>query len=211
MAEVGREEIGRLQVAQDVVTRVVFDEVAFQVTAQREGVRVSVDQENWAMLRHRTQVLPAEAGVLDSEMLVEERSGDIDYQHYLLVDWDDAMSPPYLSFSEPPLEIVREYARGQSIELGLEDVACYTMTYRDGVQARFERTGPWTFDFQFSTGFRGSFWRDAEGWCNLRFRGDRLESDAGRGSAQSKFIVSRCKYSGNLLLILQAGATVYLE
>lgn len=211
MADVEQELGGRLRMLPDVVTTVVFDDVAFQVSARRDQVRISVDPESWVVLRQRTQTLPAEAAILDSELLVEERSGDVDYQSYMLVDWEDCMSLPFLSFAVPPLEIVRQYARGQSIELGIEDVACYTVTYRDGVQARFQRTGPCTFEFEYSTGFRGSCWRDSDGWCNLRFRGDRLEPDADRGESQSKFIISRCKYSDNLLLVFQDDATVHLS
>jgi hypothetical protein len=42
----------------------------------------------------------------------------------------------------------------------------------------------------------------------LRFRGDRLKPSEDALHSQSKSIVSRSEYSGNLLLILQDAATV---
>jgi hypothetical protein len=66
------------------------------------------------------------------------------------------------------------------------------------------------FRFEFSTGFRGRFWRDPDGSFTLRFHGDRLADPEDARRSQSKFIISRCKYSGNLPLILQDDATVHL-
>ncbi len=194
-----------------VPTVVAFDDATFTVAVGADGVRVERDPDNWAMVRRRSQRFPAEAAIVDSQVLSEERRGEIDYAHYFLVDWEDAMSLPQLTFQEPPREVVRRYAAGQSIELGLEEVALYRVVYRDAVEAAFERVGEQSFRFQFSTGFRGTFWRDPDGSCTLKFKGDRLQPTEDAVRSQSKFIVSRCKYSGNLLLILQDDATVFLS
>ena len=126
------------------------------------------------------------------------------------VDWEDAMSHPQLTFHVTPREVVRRYVRGQSIELGLIESDTYRVVYQDGVEAEFRRTGEAAFSFEFSTGFRGSFWKDPDGSYTISFRGDRLDDQDEDQKSQSKFIISRCKYSGNLLLILQDDATVYL-
>jgi hypothetical protein len=204
------EQLQQVHLVPAADTTISFDDVTFQVAIQDDEVRVALDGDNYALVRHRSQRTPAEASILVGEVLEEERRGKIDYERYFLVDWEDAMSLPLLTFQTPPKEVARHYAAGQSIELGLEDVEHYRVVYRDGVEADIERTGPDAYRFEFSSGFRGQFWKDPDGTYNLRFRGDCLEDTDEARRSQSKFIVSRCRYSGNVLLILQDEATVYL-
>ena len=205
------EQVLQVHLVHDVPTVVSFDDVTFQLTFLEDEVRVAVDDDNYALVRHGSQAVPMEAGIREDEVLEEERCGEIDYRHYFLVDWEDAMSLPELTFRIPPREVARHYAAGQSVELGLEEAASHRVVYCDGVEAVIERTGDAAFRFEFSTGFRGGFWRDPDGSYTLQFRGDCLDEPEEAGRMQSKFIVSRCKYSGNLLLILRDDATVYLS
>lgn len=45
----------------------------------------------------------------------------------------------------------------------------------------------------------------------IKFKGDRLDPSEEAYHSQSKFVVSRSKYSGNLLLVLQDDARVHLR
>jgi len=45
----------------------------------------------------------------------------------------------------------------------------------------------------------------------LKFKGDKLKPGEDDLKSQSKFIVSRSKYTGKLLLFLQENATVILK
>ena len=76
------------------------------------------------------------------------------------------------------------------------------------IHAVFNRRKDTGFDFSFSTGFYGSFWNDEDGSYTLKFKGDRLAKGEDDLHSQSKFIVSRSKYSGMLQLILTENATV---
>ena len=97
-----------------------------------------------------------------------------------------------------------------TIELGLEDISEYHVVYRDGVEASFRRRDVGGFDFSFSTGFNGSFWKEPDDSYTLKFKGELLEPTEEAARSRSKFIVSRSKYSGYLLLILEEDATVSL-
>jgi hypothetical protein len=203
-------QLQQVRLVPTVDTVILFDDVTFQVAVQRDEVKVAVDSENYAVVRHRSQRTTAESAIMGAEVLEEEQRGVIDYGRYFLVDWEDAMSLPQLTFHVTPREVVRRYVRGQSIELGLIESDTYRVVYQDGVEAEFRRTVEAAFSFEFSTGFRGSFWKDPDGSYTISFRGDRLDDQDEDQKSQSKFIISRCKYSGNLLLILQDDATVYL-
>ncbi len=109
-----------------------------------------------------------------------------------------------------PLALSRRYKVGQTIELGLEDVPQYQVVYDDGVEAVFTSDGSRDFSFSFSTGFYGTFHKEPDDSFTLRFKGDRLKPEEEGIASQSKFIVSRSKYTGNLLLVFQEGATVSL-
>jgi hypothetical protein len=204
------EQVVSVHLVPDVATNVSFDDVTFRLTVRNGGVRVALDDDNYALVRRRSQSMPAEAAILEGQVVYEERLGEIDYERYFLIDWEDAMSHPELTFRSQPREVTRHYAAGQSIELGVENVARYRVVYPDGVEAVFERTGEASFRFNFSTGFHGDFWRDPDDTYTLRFRGDRMVSSEEAHHSQSKFIISRCKHSGNLLLILQDEAEVFL-
>lgn len=189
-------------------TTLSFDDAVFQLSRQPDGIRIAVDDANFSIVRRVPQRVPCEGELLDALIPQESRVGAVDYSRYFIIDWDDEASLPRVTFTAPPRAVERRYARGQSIELGLEDVNRYRVRYRDGVEADFERVDPQRFEFQFSTGFYGSFWKDPDGSYTLRFRGDRMEPTEDAQRSQSKFIVSRSKYSGNLLLILQDDAVV---
>lgn len=192
-------------------TTLSFDDAVFQLSRQPDGVRIAVDDANFSIVRRVPQSVPCEGELLGVHIPQESREGAIDYSRYFIVDWDDEASLPLITFTAPPRAVERRYGKGQSIELGLEDVSRYHVRYRDGVEADFEHVGPERFRFHFSTGFYGSFWKDPDGSYTLKFRGDRMEPAEDAHRSQSKFIVSRCKYSGNLLLLLQEPASVSLE
>lgn len=65
------------------------------------------------------------------------------------------------------LAVTRKYVKGGRIELGIEDVAGYRLTYSDSVEADFDRTDEATFEFKFSTGFYGSFKEMGDGSYTL--------------------------------------------
>jgi hypothetical protein len=204
------DELRQIHLVSGVETDVAFEDASFRIAVEGGEVRVAIDDDNYATVRHRLQSVPLEAAIHADQVLDEERRGDIDYGPYFVVDWEDEMSLPHLTFHTAPTEVVRRYAAGQSIELGLGEAERYRVVYRDGVEAVFERSDDAAFRFEFSTGFRGRFWRDADGSYTLKFRGDLVGDSDEAQHSQSKFVVSRCKYSGNLLLILQDDATVYL-
>ena len=131
------------------------------------------------------------------------------HEKYFSVHWDE-VSLPELKLTAEPTRVERWYEKGQSIEFGLEDVSEYKVVYRDGVKADFRRREAGGFDFSFSTGFEGSFWKDPDGSYTLKFKGELLEPTEEAERSRSKFIVSRSKYSGNLILILEDDATVTL-
>ncbi len=189
-------------------TTLSFDDAAFQLSPHQDGVRIAVDDANYSIVRRISQRVPCEGKMFGDHIPQASRVGTIDYERYFLVDWDDEASLPRVTFTVPPRSVERRYARGQSIELGLEEVGRYRVRYRDGVEAEFVRVTSQHFEFRFSTGFYGSFWKDSDASYTLKFRGDRMEPTEDPQRSQSKFVVSRCKYSGNLLLILQDDAVV---
>ena len=192
----------------NVRTTVAFDDAFYEITTAPQSVTIRADADNAVTISPKSQRTSSEGSIAGGLVLIEEQIGRADYQRDFLLSWSDEDELPELRFQRPPTEIVRSYARGQSIDLGLEEVASYRVRYKDGVEALFERTGPEGFKFSFSTGFYGSFWKDPDGSYTLKFKGDRLAPDEEAERSQSKFIVSRSKYSGNLLLILQEDASV---
>jgi hypothetical protein len=193
-----------------VATTIAFADVAFEITSTPENVTVRTDASNWVTIAPKNQRTHSEAFNTGGLALVEEQRGRVDYFRYFVLSWQEEDEPPELVLQEVPVEVVRQYAQGQVIELGLEDVGRYDVRYRDGVEARFERDGPDAFRFAFTTGLEGSFWRDADGSYTLRFMGERAIGDEDAKRSQSKFIVSRSRYTGNLLLVLQEGARVVI-
>jgi hypothetical protein len=189
-------------------TTVAFEDATFTIRAHADEVKISRDAANFAVLTETTESIPYESTVAARVAVREERTGNIEYTPYFVVQWEDDLGLPSLSLQRPPRLVQRSYEAGQAIELGIEEVNRYHIRYRDGVEADFVRTSPERIEFSFSTGFYGSCRKEPDGSCLLRFRGDRLKATEEAHQSQSKFIVSRSKYSGNLLLILQDAATV---
>jgi hypothetical protein len=192
----------------NVRTTLAFGDAFYEITSAPQSVTIRADAHNAVTISPKSQRTNLEASIAGGLVLTEEQTGRVDYTRDFLLSWSDEDELPELRFQRPPAEIIRSYARGQSIELGLEEAASYRVRYEDGVEALFERTGPEGFKFSFSTGLYGSFWKDPDGSYTLKFKGDRLAPDEDAKRSQSKFIVSRSKYSGNLLLVLQEDASV---
>ena len=188
-------------------TRLEFEDQSFEVSYTDDQITISRDAENLVVVRQKSGLFESESSIEGGVVLAEEQKGNLDYARCLSIDWDE-VSLPELRFLAAPLKVERRYDKGHSIELGLEDVSEYQVRYRDGVQATFKRSDRDGFEFSFSTGFYGSFWKDADESYTLKFKGDRLEPTEDDFRSQSKFIVSRSKYSGNLTLILEDDATV---
>jgi hypothetical protein len=191
-------------------TTIAFDEARFAVTRGDNSVTIAADDANQVTITLDSQEVAYESRFARESLLSEDKKGDIDFSPFFVIAWEDELSHPEVRFKVPPSEVVRTYVQGQGIELGLEDVNSYRVLYRDGVEAVFERKKAKGFDFSFSTGFRGSFWKDPDGSYTVKFKGDRLKPTEEAYRSQSKFIVSRSKYSGNLLLVLEDDATVHL-
>lgn len=189
-------------------TTLEFEDASFEITSSADQVTITRDRNNYAVLTEATQSIPYESTVSANVAINERKEGEIEYTTYFVVQWEDDIALPKLSFQRSPRRLERRYEAGQSIELGIEPVSRYHIVYADGVEANFVRSSPDRFDFSFSTGFYGSCWKEPEGSCTIRFRGDRLKPTEEAYRSQSKFIVSRSKYSGNLILILQDAATV---
>jgi hypothetical protein len=189
-------------------TTVAFEDALFTITSHAGEVRISSDPTSYAVVTATAESVPYESTVEAGVAVNEERVGAIDYGPYFVVQWEDDVGLPSLLFRRPPRAVQRSYTAGQAIEFGIEEAGHYHIRYRDGVEADFMRTSPDRIEFSFSTGFYGSCRKEADGSCLLRFRGDRLKPTEEAHQSQSKFIVSRSKYTGNLLLILQDAATV---
>ncbi len=188
-----------------------FADVSFELRSQGQGIRIAGDGADFAEVHPENHSVPSESSVADGIISAGSRHGAIPYERYFLVDWEDHVAHPQVTFTVPPARVIRRFAEHGALELGLEDVTRYRVTYDDGVEAVIDRVGPASYRIVFSTGLTGAFWKDADGSYTMRFRGDRLGPSEEASRSQSKFIVSRCKYSGNLLLLLQEPASVALE
>jgi len=198
----------RILVVDATATRLAYPDTYFEVSF--DGVVVTIlGPRGRVILRQKSQQVAYKATLLGGFVVEEEsRQGTLDYDARFVLDWEEEYGVPELVFKQRPQRIQRIYRRGQSIELGVEQAALYCVQYSDGVEAKFERQEGTAFDFSFSTGFYGSFRQDDDGSYTLKFKGDRLDKGEDDLRAQSKFIVSRSRYSGMLLLILQEDATV---
>jgi hypothetical protein len=190
-------------------TSIDFGDARFEVTSGGDAVTVARDDQNKVVVRQKSGLYGSESSIEGGMVLAEEKTGDPGHEKHFTLHWDEE-SLPELALAATPAKVERRYEKGQSIELGLEDASEYAVAYRDGVQASFRRRDDGGFDFSFSTGFEGSFWKDADGFTTLKFKGDLLEPTEEAERSRSKFVVSRSKYSGNLLLILEDAATVSL-
>lgn len=187
-----------------------FGAHCFEVNYQVDTVRIMQDEENFVIVHLKNQQVAYKARILGGFSLLEDKTGEIDYQSFFLVDWHDDAAVPGLVLRQKPDEIRRDYKKGEKIELGIEEVSGYRVEYRDRVIATFTQTGKDAFEFSFSSGFAGSLWKDSDGSHTIRFKGIRLDADEDGYNSESKFIISRSKYTDNLVLILQDDATVFL-
>ncbi len=188
-----------------------FEDAHFELRPQGAGLCIAGEGEGSVELHPENHSVPSECDVADLLVSAGAHGGAVPFERYFLVDWDDQLAPPQVTFTAAPARVVRRFAGGGALELGLEDVARYRVTYEDGVEAVVDRVGAASYRIVFSTGLTGAFWKDPDGSYTVRFRGDRLTADEEASRSQSKFIISRCKYSGNLLLLLQEPASVALE
>jgi hypothetical protein len=203
--------LGSIFLVPNVRTAIGFDETCCEVTTAAQSVTIRADADNRVTISTKSQRTSLEASMTGGLVLIDEQIGQVDYQRDFVPSWDDEGQLPELCFQRPPTEIIHSCVWGQSIELGLEEASSNRVRYQDGIEAIFERSEPEGFKFSFSAGFHGSFWKDLDGSYTLKFKGDRLAPDEEAERSQSKFIVSRSKYSGNLLLILQEDAAVVID
>lgn len=201
----------RLRLIPAIATELRFDGGRFSVTFDDSLLRVARDDDNFAVLRLVNQQVSYKATILGGFALMEDRTGEVGYADFFLVDWEDDGSMPELVFQVPPVEVRRRYPAGHSVELCCDCVHRFHVAYGDGVTADFTRNRQGGYDFAYSTGFSGRFWTGEDDTVTLTFKGDLLSSDADAARAQSKFIVSRSKYTGNLLLLLAEPAEVELS
>jgi hypothetical protein len=190
-------------------TTLEFGDATFDVAGAGGEITIARDAQNKVVIRQKSGLYGSESSIEGGVVLAEEKTGDAGYEEYFSVHWDET-SLPELKLGATPVMVERRYEKGQSIEFGLEDVSEYRVIYRDGVEAGFQRRDAGGFDFSFSTGFEGSFWKEPDESYTLKFKGELLEPTEEAERSRSKFVVSRSKYSGNLILILEDAATVSL-
>lgn len=193
------------------LTIVEFGNLAFEIIYCKDAIKVALDEENYAVITLKNQQVPYKATILGGFAFQVQKAGTIDYQKYFNFIWPDELSTPEVTFFKEPSQIHRHYEKGQRIELGIEPVERYHVVYDDGVTANFTCTGPRAWEFSFSTGFHGSFKKEEDGSHSIRFKGLPMEPNEDEHVSESKFILSRSKYTNNLLLILQDDAEVMLE
>ncbi|MBT3218591.1 MAG: hypothetical protein HN348_05820 [Proteobacteria bacterium] len=198
----------KILLVDQVTTRIEFGNKHFEIDYSVKDVTIRDDAQGEVTITQKNQQVPYKATILGSLVLEEERRGNIDYEPFFLLDWQEEYEPPELHFKQRPCKIRRNYLQGQRIELEVERAARYCFIYGDGVNAVFDRRDETGFDFKFSTGFYGSFWHDDEDSYTIKFKGDKLKAGEDGLSSQSKFAISRSKYSGMLQLIMQEDAIV---
>ena len=157
-----------------LTTMVDFDDASFEVGSSGGTVTVARDARNKVVIRQKSGLYGSESSIEGGVVLAEEKTGDAGYEKYFSLHWDE-VSLPELKLTAAPAKVERRYEKGQSIELGLEDVSEYGVFYRDGVKASFRHRDSGGFDFSFSTGFQGSFWKDLDESYTLKFQGELLE------------------------------------
>jgi hypothetical protein len=182
----------------------------FQIVCDDDRVTVLRDEKNFAVINLKNYQVAYKATILGGFSQSEEVTGEVDYRQYFMLDWQDEQQAPELVLLQNPDEIRRDYKEGQKIELGIEDISGYRVVYRDSVVADFTQTGKDAFEFSFTTGFEGNIWKDSDGTHAIRFKGIRLDAEEDGYNSESKFIISRSRYTDNLVLIMQDDASVYL-
>ena len=191
--------------------QISFKDSKFKVLYKESKIKIALDESNFVNLSLENQQVSYKATILGGFSLAEEKVGKIDYTEHLMVNWSDDLSAPELVFKKKPIKICRNYKKGQKIELGIEHVSSYHVVYKDDVTADFIKTGENAYNFSFSTGFDGNIWKDSDGSHSIKFKGIRLDAEDDGYNSESKFIISRSKYTDALILILQDDATVYLK
>lgn len=192
-------------------TTLEFGDAAFEIFYCNFEIKIYADNENYAVVKLKNQQVPYKANILGGFAFNVETVGTCDFKKYFDFVWQDDLSVPELSFVQKPARMERKYDKGQKIELGVEAVKGYHVIYQDGVTADFINTGDSRWEFSFSTGFEGSFKKEEDGSYSIRFKEVRRDADEDGYRSESKFIISRSKYTNNLLLILQDEATVHLK
>jgi hypothetical protein len=205
----GHPALSSILLVECLSTKLDFGDATFDATFAGGELTIARDAQNKVVIHQKSGLYGSESSIEGGVVLAEARTGDPGHERYLSVHWDE-VSLPELKLSTAPVRVERHYEKGQSIELGLENVSEYRVVYRDGVEASFLRRDAGGFDFSFSTGFQGSFWKEPDESFTLKFKGPLLGPTEEAERSRSKFIVSRSKYSGNLILILEEGATVSL-
>ncbi len=187
-----------------------FGEQCFQIVCHDDRIKVLQDEDNFVVVNLKNHQVAYKARILGGFSQSEEVTGVIDYHRFFVLDWQDDQGVPELILLQNPDEIRRDYHKGQKIELGIEKISGYRVVYRDNTVADFTQTDKDSFEFCFTSGFEGNIWKDSDGTHAIRFRGIRLDADEDGYNSESKFIISRSKYTDNLVLILQDDARVYL-
>ncbi len=189
-----------------------FGLTRFRLQFSDGRLRIERDADNYTLIKLKDQRVAYKVQLLGSIVLEEELTGTVDWQPFFRIEWEDDAAAPEIVFDKPPTRIVRSYDKGQAIELGVEPATQYEVSYDDGVRALFtRRADDRGFDFTFSSGFAGSFWKEDDGSWMIKFKGDRLSWDDDGKDAQSKFLVSRSKFTDNLMLYFWRGAKVTLR
>ncbi len=192
-------------------TYVEFKGIKLEILYRNSIIKIFKNENNYSNISLKDQHVSYKARILGSYSLSEDKTGNLDYKKYFMIYWGDDQLIPELSFNKIPLKIWREYKKGHNIELGVEEISCYRIIYNDKVSADFIRKDAASYDFSFSTNFNGTIWKDPDGSHLIKFKGIRLDADKDGYNEESKFLISRSKYTDNLILILQDDASVYLE
>ncbi len=188
-----------------------FGEQSFELSYRDNAVEVRRDDANFVTIRLSNHQVAYKARILGEFFQSEQLTGEVDFRRFFLIDWRDDVATPEVVLLQYPDAICREYRKGQKIELGIERVGSYRIVYRDEVTADITQVGEHEFEFHFSTGFNGNMWKDPDGSHSIKFKGIRLDADEDGYNSESKFIISRSKYTDNLIFILQDDATVYIN
>jgi hypothetical protein len=188
-----------------------FSSVTFNVVQCDEILTISVDESNFAVISLKNQQVGYKSSLLGGFSFSEKIIGNCDYSSFFRIEWADDQAVPELVFQKPPINIQRQYLKGMNIEFGIEEVQRYQIIYRDEVTAEFIRINDRTFQYYFRTGACGELSIEADGSHIIRFKGATTDKHPDGNSSDSKFIMSRSKYTDNLILILQDDATVFLQ
>lgn len=191
-------------------TLLEYPDLAFLVRQCDDILTIHLDDSNFAEVTLTNQQVTYKTNILGGFSLSEMVVGEINYKDYFRIEWPNDQSVPELVFKEIPVSIQREYEKGMNLEFGIEDVQCYQVMYKDNVLAEFNKKSDHAYDFNFNTGFDGSFWKEPDGSHLIRFKGLRQNSELDDDNYESKFIISRSKYTDNLILILREDALVRL-